>query len=70
MGWALSSYSIITRGQSVERISLSEALEAGELDKFIEQAEADGVGPAEEAELEARLGQLIKAPRPKDQTSH
>lgn len=54
----------------MERISLSEALEAGELDKFIEQAEADGVGPAEEAELEARLGQLIKAPRPKDQTSH
>lgn len=54
----------------MEKLSLSEALASDRLEEFVEQAEVDGIGAVDEAELEARLGQLIKAPRPKDQTSH
>jgi len=50
------------------RLSLSEALASGRLSDFIDQAEADGIGPADRAQFEAMVG-CITAPQPEDQTS-
>ncbi len=52
----------------MDKVTLSDALESGDLESFIGQAEAEGIS-ADRAEFEARLGSLIKAPRPEDQTS-
>jgi len=49
-------------------ISLADALASNDLEAFIEQAEAEFVS-ADRAEFEARLGAVIKAPPPEDQTS-
>lgn len=68
MGWALSSHSIITKGQAVERVTLSEALASGDLEPFIRQAEADGLH-ASRADFDEGLTRLIKAPRPLGRTS-
>lgn len=54
---------------SAARLTLSEALASGRLGDFAEQAEADGVGPADRAQFEALVGTLT-APQPEDQTSH
>ncbi len=55
----------------MERVTLSEALEAGDLEPFIRQAEADGIGPADPAEAAdfERLVRAITKPPPEDQTS-
>ncbi len=66
MGWALSSHSIITR-EPMERVTLSAALAAGDLEPFIRQAEIEGL-VADEADFDARLAALIKAPPQEGQT--
>jgi hypothetical protein len=38
-GCALSSHSIMTRGQRLARLTLADALRRGELDRFVTQAE-------------------------------
>lgn len=68
MGCALSSHSIITRGQELERLTLAEALRDGRLADFAAQAEAAGVGPIVRADFDAMVGR-ITAPLPEDQTS-
>lgn len=50
------------------RLTLAEALREGRLEQFAEQAEADGVGPADRAQFEALVGRLT-APQPEGQTS-
>ena len=56
-------------------LSLAEALKTGRLQEFIEQAERDGVGPADRKALEAAIGVAatkrlpVKKQRPKDRTS-
>lgn len=50
------------------RISLSDAIKNGRLSDFVDQAEADGVGPADRAQFDALVGTLT-APQPEDQTS-
>lgn len=52
----------------MERLTLSEALATDRLDAFVEQAEAEGVGPAERADFDEMVGR-ITAPQPEDQTS-
>lgn len=52
----------------MERISLADALASGDLEPFIAQAEAEGVGPADRAQFEALLGR-VTAPQPEGQTS-
>lgn len=69
IGCALSSHSIMTRGQAVARVTLSAALASGDLEAFILQAEADGIGEADARRFEAGLGRLIKAPLREGQTS-
>lgn len=49
-------------------LPLSQALSEGRLDEFIEQAERDGVGPADQAEFERLMGR-VTAPQPEDRTS-
>lgn len=49
-------------------LSLAQALDEGRLEEFIEQAEAEGVGPADRAQFEALVGTLT-APQPEGQTS-
>lgn len=50
-------------------ISLKEALEGGNLDDFIAQEEARGVGPASKVDLDCALAALIKQPQSEDRTS-
>lgn len=52
-----------------ETLSLSRAIREGRLGDFIAQAEAAGVGPANENEVDAALARLIKQPRSEDRTS-
>lgn len=52
----------------MERVTLSEALAAGDLEPFIRQVEADDL-VGNEAEFEARLARAIKVPPPLGQTS-
>ena len=49
-------------------ITLSEALKQDSLEDFIEQAEAEGIGPADRAQFDALVGTLT-APQPEGQTS-
>jgi hypothetical protein len=53
----------------MNRISLADALAAGDLEPFIQQAESDGVGPIEGSKFDTMLGSII-VPRPEGQTSH
>jgi hypothetical protein len=51
-----------------ERITLAEALARGDLEAFVRQAEAAGIGPADPAEFE-RLVERVTAPQPSGRTS-
>lgn len=51
------------------RLTLAEAIEQGRLQDFVSQAEADGVGPADQGDFDARLERIVKAPRQEDRTS-
>ncbi|GAA0767340.1 hypothetical protein FHS52_001688 [Erythromicrobium ramosum] len=53
---------------TVARLTLSEALAGDRLSEFVEQAEAEGIGPADRAQFEGLLGR-VTAPQPEDQTS-
>ncbi len=50
-------------------ITLSEALASGQLEAFISQAEAEGIGPADRAQFE-KMVRRVTAPQQEDQTSH
>jgi hypothetical protein len=49
-------------------MTLSEALETGRLSEFAAQAEAAGIGPADETQFDALVGR-VTAPLPEGQTS-
>jgi len=49
-------------------ITLSQALAEGRLSDFIDQAEAEGIGPADRSQFEALVGR-VTAPQPEGQTS-
>lgn len=50
------------------KVTLSDALASGDLEPFIRQAEAEGIGPADRSEFETMVGR-ITAPQPEDRTS-
>ena len=50
-------------------ISLAVALSSGRLADFVDQAEAEGIGPADRAQFE-KMVERVTAPLPEDQTSH
>lgn len=50
-------------------LSLTKAIKAGDLEEFIAQEEARGVGPISEAEFDETASQVIKTPPQSDQTS-
>lgn len=50
------------------RLTLSEALAHGRIQEFIEQAEAERIGPADRAQFEALVGR-VTVPLPEGQTS-
>ncbi len=52
----------------MKRVTLAEALASGDLEPFIRQAEADGVGPADETAFEKAIEALVTAPQPEDRT--
>lgn len=52
----------------MRRITLADALISGDLEPFIRQAEAEGIGPADRSQFDAMVGR-ITAPLPEDQTS-
>ena len=52
----------------MNRLSLADALASDRLGDFVAQAEADGIGPANQAEFEALVGR-VTAPLPEGQTS-
>ena len=51
------------------RLSLAEARKTGRLREFVAQEEARGVGPVDEAELEATIEAMAKPPQSADRTS-
>lgn len=53
----------------MERLTLSDALASGNLEPFIKQAEAEGIGPADRSDFETMVGR-ITAPQPEGRTSH
>ena len=52
----------------MRRLTLAEALASDRLSDFAEQAEADGIGPADRSQFDAMVGR-ITAPLPEGQTS-
>lgn len=52
----------------MKRVTLADAIASGDLEPFIRQAEAAGLGAANSAQFEALVGR-ITAPLPEDQTS-
>jgi hypothetical protein len=52
----------------MKRTTLAEALASGDLEPFIAQAEADGIGPASGGAFDALVGR-VTAPQPEGQTS-
>ena len=52
----------------MKRLTLSEAINAGRLEDFAAQAEAEGIGPADRDQFDAIVGR-ITAPQPEGQTS-
>ncbi len=50
-------------------LSLARAAALKMLDAFIVQEEARGIGPIDRAEFEGAVAEVIKAPRPANQTS-
>lgn len=51
------------------RLTLNDALASGRLSDFIDQAEADGIGPADR-DIFAEMVGCVTTPPPEDQTSH
>lgn len=51
------------------RVTLKKAIETGRLDRFIKQAEADGISPADEREVLNAIKATIKPKRSEDRTS-
>lgn len=49
-------------------ITLAQALAEGRLAEFVDQAEADGIGPAERTMFDTLIGR-VTAPLPEGQTS-
>ena len=54
---------------SVIRLSLKKALETGRLGEFVDQAEAEEIGPISEAEFDEALRRVATRPRSEDRTS-
>ena len=52
-----------------QQLTLKEAIQNGQLTKFIEQEERRGVAPANPFELDEVLAEIIKPPRSADRTS-
>lgn len=50
-------------------LSLSDALASNRLPEFIDQAEKQGIGPADRAEFD-KMVERVTAPLPAGQTSH
>jgi hypothetical protein len=50
-------------------LSLSEAIKKDQLDQFVAEQEAAGIGPIDRAEFDVAVPRVIKAPQSKDQTS-
>lgn len=53
----------------MSRLSLADASASNRLDAFIEQVEADGIGPIDRAQFE-KMVEHVTAPLPEGQTSH
>ena len=52
-----------------EHLTLTAALKTGRLSDFVDQAEAEGVGPVSEADFERLAEAVIKQPRSTGRTS-
>jgi hypothetical protein len=52
-----------------DNLTLSRALSSNALAAFVDQAEAEGIGPADRAQFDKMLERVI-APQPEVQTSH
>lgn len=52
----------------MNKLTLSQALASGRLSDFVDQAERDGVGPADRNQFDRLLGR-VTAPQQADQTS-
>lgn len=50
-------------------LTLAEAIKAGNLDAFISQEEARGIGPIDRSEFGLLAAALVKAPQSEDQIS-
>lgn len=50
-------------------LSLRKAIESGQIQEFIAQEEARGIGPISAAEFDEAAATVIKTPLPDDQTS-
>jgi len=50
-------------------LTLSETMKSGQLQEFIAQEDARGVGSIERSELDRALAGMLKAPQLRDQTS-
>ena len=50
-------------------LSLADALASNRLSEFVDQAEKQGIGPAERAQFD-KMVERVTAPPPKDQTYH
>ena len=50
-------------------LTLSKALKSGQIDLFVQQAEAAGIGPVDRAHFETVV-ERVTAPLPEGQTSH
>jgi hypothetical protein len=51
-----------------DRLTLAEALATDRISDFVEQAEAEGVGPADRSQFDS-LVKRVTAPQPEGQTS-
>lgn len=51
------------------RVTLAQAIAEDRIYEFVEQAERDGVGNADEAHFMRLMGLVVTAPPPEDQTS-
>jgi hypothetical protein len=60
----------IESGNIISMLTLSDAIKSGRLQAFIAEQESAGIGPIDRAEFDGAVGRIIKAPRPKDRTSH
>lgn len=59
----------MTMQKTAKFIGLSDALASGELNSFIKQEEARGVGPVASKKFDRLAEAVIKSPQSEDQTS-